>query len=326
MPDAGRLIPPMSFAMISGHQRPVRVLQRLLASGRVPHAQLFWGPDGVGKERVALAFAQVLLCGEPGASARGEACGRCGACVKCTGGAHPDLHLVVAQKASLSIGEVRSLQETLAYQAFERGYKVVIIRDAFRLTREAANALLKTLEEPPAGVFLVLLAHHRNQLLPTLVSRCQALRFDPLPEAEVQRLLVARGRAAATAAAMAAVSGGCPGKVLDAEPDEFLAADREAGEVVAEWGRRPVAQRFALSASWAADKDRLTGRLDGLERHLRQRVRESAAAPSEAGGAVLDALTGLTTLRQMLDRNVNTQLALDALFLGMLGYLWEEGP
>ncbi len=316
-----------TFSTVSGHQRPLRVLQRVLASGRVPHAQLFWGPDGVGKELVTRAFARVLLCADPGALERGEGCGRCGPCVKCDGVSHPDLHLVVAQKASISVDDVRRLQETLAYQAFERGRKVVIIRDAFRLTREAANALLKTLEEPPAGVYLVLLAHHRNQLLPTLVSRCQALRFDPLPEAEVRRLLTERGVETETAAAMAAVSGGCPGQVLGADPDEFLAADREAGEVVDGWGRRPVARGFALASSWAADKDRLGTRLDGLERHLRRRAREQAVShPGVGNGRVLDTLAGLTTLRSLLERNVNTQLALDALFLGMLGHLWEEGP
>jgi DNA polymerase-3 subunit delta' len=320
-------VDPVTFAAISGHQRPVRVLRRVLASGRLPHAQLFWGPDGVGKERVARAFARVLLCADTGALERGEGCGRCPACLRSDGGSHPDLHLVAAQKASIPVDEVRRLQETLAYQAFERGRKVAIIRDAFRLTREAANALLKTLEEPPAGVYIVLLAHHRDQLLPTLVSRCQALRFDPLPEAEVRRLLSERGVEPATATAMAEVSGGCPGRVLGADPEGFLASDREAGGVAAAWGTWPVARRFALASSWAADKELLGTRLDGLERHLRRRAREQAASPPGAGdGGVLDALTGLTTLRRLLDRNVNTQLALDALFLGMLGHAWEEGP
>ena len=167
----------MPFSSVTGHERPLRVLRRVLASGRVPHAQLFWGPDGVGKERVANDFAEVLLCANGGALASGAACGVCPSCVKCAGGAHPDLHLLVAQKASISVDDVRRLQESLSYQAFERGRKVAIIRDSFRMTREASNALLKTLEEPPSGVYLVLLAHQRNQLLPTLVSRCQALRF-----------------------------------------------------------------------------------------------------------------------------------------------------
>ena len=112
----------------------------------------------MGKELVARGFAQVLLCADGGALSRGASCGVCPSCVKCAGDAHPDLHLLVAQKASISVDDVRRLQETLSYQAFERGRKVAIIRDSFRMTREAANALLKTLEEPPAGVYLVLLA------------------------------------------------------------------------------------------------------------------------------------------------------------------------
>ncbi|MHB8763977.1 MAG: DNA polymerase III subunit delta', partial [Deferrisomatales bacterium] len=232
----------MGFDEVVGHERPIRVLSRALASGRVPHAYLFWGPDGVGKELVARRTAQVLLCADPGALARARACGRCAPCGRVEAGSHPDLHVPVAKGASLSVAEVRTLQETLAYQAFERGRKVVILRQAFRMTREAGNALLKTLEEPPAGTHIVLLAHHRNQLLPTLVSRCQSLRFDPLPQGEVRRLLEARGLDPAAAEALAQVSGGCPGAVWGEEPDAVLALAAEAAEVWQGWGARSVAE------------------------------------------------------------------------------------
>jgi DNA polymerase-3 subunit delta' len=236
----------MSFDSILGHDRPLRVLRRTLSSGRIPHAYLFWGPEGVGKELVAREMAKALLCADPGALARTQPCGGCPACRKVEAGDHPDLHRLEVKGASIPIAGVRSLQESLAFQSFERGRKVAIIRDAFRMTREASNALLKTLEEPSAGTHIFLLAHHRNQLLPTLVSRCQALRFDPLSEGEVKGLLEARGVPSQVAETLAELSGGCPGIALGQDPGTFAALDAEVGEA---WVRLPkmgAAERFGL--------------------------------------------------------------------------------
>ncbi|MBI5016593.1 MAG: DNA polymerase III subunit delta' [Deltaproteobacteria bacterium] len=304
----------MSVSSILGHERPLRVLRRALASGRVPQAYLFWGPDGVGKELVAREVARTLLCTDAGA--RAEPCGGCPSCRRVAAGEHADLHLVAAAGASVTIQEIRALQETLGYQAFERGRKVAIIRDAFRMTREASNALLKTLEEPPAGTHIVLLAHHRSQLLPTLVSRCQVLRFDPLPEALVRRLLEERGIDAGRAESLVSCSGGCPGAVLAEEPEELAALEDEVSEAWRGLQEMGAAARFALSGRWAGDKDRLGRRLDALERLVRRRVRESAL---RGGGDGLGELHGLFAARRLLEQNVNAQLALDALFLGLLG-------
>ncbi len=313
----------MSFDQILGHERPVQVLRRALVTGRVPHAYLFWGPDGVGKERAARELAAALLCGDPEALSRGEACGVCGACRKALTGSHPDLHLLAPKGASLPIADVRTLQETLSFQAFERGRKVAIIRDAFRMTREAANALLKTLEEPPAGTHLVLLAHHRNQLLPTLVSRCQSLRFDPIPEDAVRRLLEAEGVEAGAAQVLAEVSGGCPGSVWGQAPETFAATGEEADQAWAFRGGASAADRLALAARWAANREELPRRLDALERLLARKMREAG----QAGRADADVLAGMGALGQvrgLIDHNVNTELALDAFFLGALDGPWED--
>ncbi|MEW6489357.1 MAG: DNA polymerase III subunit delta' [Thermodesulfobacteriota bacterium] len=316
-------MPDLSFASILGHERPLKVLRRALATGRVPHAYLFWGPDGVGKETVAAAWAQVLLCADPEAVGRAEACGRCGPCRKAAAGSHADLHRVVPGGTSIPIAEVRALQEALAYRSFERGRKVAIIRDAFRMTREASNALLKTLEEPPPGTHIVLLAHHRNQLLPTLVSRCQSLRFDPIPEEDVRRLLEAGGTAAQAAQAMARSAGGCPGAVWGREPEAFEAVEEEAREVWTDWERAPASERFARAARWAADRGELGRRLDALEDLLAARLREGARA-GRVDGSAAAALDGLARVRHLVDRNVNVELALDAYFLGALDAPWEE--
>jgi DNA polymerase-3 subunit delta' len=313
----------MAFSSILGHERALRVLRRALASDRVPHAYLFWGPEGVGKEAVAKAAAQVLLCAGAEQVEPGTACGVCAACRKVEAGSHPDLHLVVPEGASIPIAAVRRLQETLSYQAFERGRKVAIIRDSSRMTREAANALLKTLEEPPAGTHLVLLAHHRNQLLPTLVSRCQSLRFDPIAEDLVARLLESDGVAPEVAETMAGVSGGCPGLVRGQAPEIFASVEREAAEAWECWCSGGAVERLGLAARWAADKAGLALRLDALERFLERRVREGALN----GRAQEDTLRGLSAVlrvRELVEQNVNAELALDALLLGALATPWEE--
>jgi DNA polymerase-3 subunit delta' len=313
----------MGFDDIIGHERPIRVLQKTLATGRVAHAYLFWGPSGVGKEKVAREVARVLLCADPETPQRGAACGRCPACHKVDSQGHPDVHVLVAAGASISVGDVRSLQETLSYQAFERGRRVAIIREAFRMTREASNALLKTLEEPSAGTHIFLLAQHRNQILPTLVSRCQSLRFDPVPEDQVRRLLEARGMEPNTARAAAEISGGCPGAVAGEDVDALIDLEADVAETWQRWESTGVADRFALSSRWSSEKDKLVFRLDSLERCMRQSARARAAEGSMSGTAV-DALGALFRVRRLLQQNVNTQLAVDSLFLG-IGAHWEEG-
>jgi DNA polymerase-3 subunit delta' len=305
-----------NFGDILGHDRPIKVLKRAFASGRLAHAYLFWGPDGIGKEMAARAAAKVLLCRDPGALAKAAPCGTCDACVKCEAGEHPDLHLVAPGERAISVDDVRALQGTLGLRAFESGFKIAIIRDAFRMSREGANALLKTVEEPPSGTFLFLLAHHRSQLLPTLVSRCQQLRFDPLPEETLAGWLAARGGMDdETSRRLAELAGGSPGAALaygSAASEEM----EEAARVADRLDTLGVSGRFELSERWSKDKEELAVRLDALERHLRRRAREGRGDPCE--------LERLRRVRGWIDRNVNIQLALDVLFLVRDDDRWEE--
>ncbi|WP_025321287.1 DNA polymerase III subunit delta' [Deferrisoma camini] len=309
----------MAAERVVGHDRPLRVLRRSLGSGRVPHAYLFWGPDGIGKTRVAREVARALLCGEAGALARGEGCGACRSCRRLDSGNHPDLHVLVPRGARVGVEEVRALQESLSFRPFEGGRRVAIIPDAFRLTREASNALLKTLEEPPAGTHLVLTAHHRDQLLPTVVSRCQCVRFDPLPDGAVEQVLVSEGMEPEQARALARVCGGRPGRVLGREPGEFLEWVRQAEDLVDRWDGLTAGERLRLGAEWARVPD-LRDRLETLQWVVRRRIRRlDGAVP-----AWLDRQAGLARVLEWMDRNVNTELALDALFLGLAGQDWED--
>ena len=195
----------MGFDGIRGHERPIRMLRIMVAGGHVPHAFLFVGPDGIGKRTCALALAQALLCED----AHHVPCDQCHGCRLVIAGPHPDIELIApdisaAKRARglqansndvthVHIDQVRAIQQTMAFPAVQGGARVCIIDGAERLTNQAANALLKTLEEPPARTVLVLVATSVALLPVTVLSRCQLVSFAPLDDTHLQQLLIAEG-------------------------------------------------------------------------------------------------------------------------------------
>ena len=183
----------MSFASVEGQERAVDSLRRALKSGRLHHAFLFAGPDGVGKSLTAFKLAEALLCEAP---AEGEGCGTCRACRRVPERQHPDFHVLErGQKpdgrpeASIRIDQVRALQHDLGFKSYEAGRRVVLILEAERMNPATANALLKTLEEPGPETHFVLVSAAPHLLLPTILSRCQRVRFAPLDRPVVARHL-----------------------------------------------------------------------------------------------------------------------------------------
>ena len=192
----------MALADIEGQTQAIEVLRAALRGGSVHHAYLFLGPEGVGKETAALGLAQALLC----RAKPGEGCGTCDVCGRVKRRNHPDVTLLLPEEESVARGlagrsdfagtpsrdirveQVRALQERLSLRPLEGSWKVALVGSAERLNVQAQNAFLKTLEEPPKGTVLVLLATSTDRLLPTLRSRCATVLFRPLPVA----LLAAR--------------------------------------------------------------------------------------------------------------------------------------
>ncbi len=175
-------------------------------------AYLFEGPPGTGRAETALWFARLLFCREPG----DDPCGNCGDCLRSGAAgsqseippAHPDLHLVEPDGAHIKVGQIRELQTRLALVANEGGHRVGLILDAQKLNLESANALLKTLEEPPSATTLILVATAGETLPPTLRSRTTRLRFRRQPESEVAAALAEDGLAEADARLVASLGGG----------------------------------------------------------------------------------------------------------------------
>ena len=216
----------MSWDTVIGQQRIKNQLRSMFESGRIPHAMLFHGPEGVGKDAAALMFARALNCSEGGF----DPCGRCQSCLTMKTLRHPRLklvfsmpskddestavdkftedeieemngqieakaenpyhHISMAKAAGIKISSVRDIRREAAFRSEQHGRTVVVVSEADRMNTSAANALLKTLEEPTGDLLLILTSARKDSLLPTIISRCQLLRFDMLRDAEILEALL----------------------------------------------------------------------------------------------------------------------------------------
>ena len=211
-----------TFKELLGQEKAKSLLLRARQQGRLGHAYLFRGPAGVGKKRAATTFAATLNCrlGGPG-----DACGHCPSCLKIASGNHPDFLTVAADGSSIRIQQIRELKKTLSYPPFEAAHRVVLLADIQLMGREAANSLLKTLEEPPAQTILVLTVEEADDTLATIRSRCQIVPFYPLAVGHITKILQDKApeltsEMAATAAALAE---GSPGLALQLARQEITA-------------------------------------------------------------------------------------------------------
>jgi len=179
----------MSFKGIIGHREAIGFLKAAYESGRLAHAYLFVGPAGVGKAKTARAFAQLLLCERPKGHA---ACNACGSCRKVVAGRHPDLKILEPDTEFIKIEAIREAGRFVGLKPFEGRCKVLILDSAHAMNEEAANALLKTLEEPAPATTLILIAEDIRRLPGTVVSRCQRVVFGALAPEDLATLLVER--------------------------------------------------------------------------------------------------------------------------------------
>ena len=206
----------MSWKRVRGHEAQVRAFEHAVRRNRLAHAYLFAGPPGVGKRLFAQELAKALLC-EAAPAGRLEACDRCPACLQVEAGTHPDCFQAGRPEEAheLPIDTIRELCGRFALKSARGRGKVAILDDADDLNEEAANCFLKTLEEPPPRSVLILVGSSPERQLPTIVSRCQVVRFAPLPEELVADILRSQELPEpALIDRLARLSGGSPGQAL----------------------------------------------------------------------------------------------------------------
>ena len=216
----------MSFKDVLGHERPIKLLQHAIQEDKVVNSYLFLGNEGIGKKWVALQFAKTLNCLKF-KNKKGDACDQCISCKKIDHHLHPDVLLIEPEGQTLKVDRVREMLKDLAYRPYEGQRRVCILSAADRMAPHMSNTLLKTLEEPPLHTVIILLANNRRLMLPTVLSRCQSIQFNPLPTPSVSHwLMEQKGINEMEAHLLAALSEGSPGKALEIQ-EEIAQIPRE---------------------------------------------------------------------------------------------------
>lgn len=325
---------------IHGHEWAETLLQHQLASGQVRHAYLFTGPDGVGRRTLALRFAQAVNCTNP--PAPGKACGVCRICIHTEKMQQVDLSIVQAETpgAMIKVDQIRALQHSLSLSPYEARYRIALLLDFEAANANAQNALLKTLEEAPDKVILLITASSAEELLPTIVSRCELLRLRPLPVDQLAEVLVSsHGADEAAARQAAALAGGRVGVALRflADPGE-IASHNELVETLFELLESSLCQRFARvegmikAPDQAGSRAKLRGTLqawigvwrdalllvsgsDAPITNLAHRAAIQALVESMPADRIHAHLRRLEEGLTMLDQNVNPRLLLENILL-----------
>jgi DNA polymerase-3 subunit delta' len=226
MPDPSTMLGPRHWKLV-GNEWAVDMLQKHVVNGTTRHAYLFAGPPGLGRRTLALTFAQALNCQTP--VAPGVPCGECRDCRQIAAMQYTDLTVIQAEAegGTLKVDQIREARRSLTLKPYQAKYRVALFLRFQEANDNAANALLKTLEEAPSYAVLILTADNPEQLLPTIVSRCEVLRLRPLQVDQVQKELENRGVEGDRAKLLAHISGGRFGYAQRLIEDASLLGSRE---------------------------------------------------------------------------------------------------
>jgi DNA polymerase-3 subunit delta' len=200
------------FEQIIGHDSIIRHFQNAISSQKLSHAYILHGEEGMGKKTLAAAFAKTLQCEEKGI----VSCNRCKSCMQVESGNQPDIIWVTHEKISIGVDDIRlQVNGDIQVKPYSSPYKIYIIDEAHKLTEQAQNALLKTMEEPPEYAIILLLVSNISYLLPTILSRCVQLNLKPVDKTEIKEFLMSRHQVPDYVAEMAAAfSSGNVGKAI----------------------------------------------------------------------------------------------------------------
>ena len=318
-----------------GHEWAVDMLKKHVVNGTTRHAYLFAGPPGLGRRTLALRFAQALNCQTP--LDAGIPCGQCRDCKQIEAMQHADLTVVQAESegGTLKVDQIREARRMLTFKPYQSKYRVAIFLRFQEANDNAANALLKTLEEAPSYAVLILTADNPEQLLPTIVSRCEVLRLRPLPIEDVRRDLENRGLETDRANLIAHISGGRPGYARQLLESESLLEKREdrlndLQNLIA----ASRVEKFAYADKLARDKDSMRQAILIWLSYWRDVMLRTAQAETPlvnmdrnveiedlAGRLDLSAargvVSGLEDVLEKMERNVNSRLLAEVMLLDL---------
>jgi DNA polymerase-3 subunit delta' len=343
------------FSHLIGNETAKLTLRRLLKKERVPNSLLFAGPEGVGKRQFAIELAKAFLCREP---VDGEPCGVCPSCKRADVfvfpksekgddydfvffSEHPDLGMVIPFRRNVRIDAIRALEKEANFRPYESSVRFFIVDDAEKMADPAANALLKTLEEPAATTYIILITSRPDSLLPTIRSRCQTVRFAPVADSEIEEFLI-RDRAFSHDEARVAsrASRGSVGRALTINAAAFAASRDRMLDVVRnliDAGDLASTLKISEEMNDAKNKDNFEENLDILESLIHDvwSIRATGDGARLVNSDIADELkiiadrsdrhdlpdwlAEIETMRNNFIVNVNRKIATDALFVTMAG-------
>jgi len=326
---------------ILGHEWAVDMLHQHVARGNTRHAYLFCGAPGLGRRTLAVRLAQALNCTKP--TAAGIPCGSCRDCKQIEAMQHPDMNVIQAEDderqpkegGTLKVDQVREVQRTLSLKPYQAQYRVALFLRFQEANDSAANALLKTLEEAPAHAILLLTADNPEQLLPTIVSRCEILRLRPLPFNVIEADLIERGLDAERARLLAHISGGRPGYARRLVSDDSLLEKREErlNDMQTLLSASRV-EKFAYAEKLAKDKDIMRQTILIWLSYWRDVMLRTAQAETPLTNIDLNmeieflagrldlptacrVVNSLESVLEKMDRNVNSRLLMEVLLMDL---------
>lgn len=326
----------MGFKDIIGQQKQLAALGAALANGRLHHAYLFLGPEGVGKHLVAVALAKALHCDET----ENDFCDRCVNCRRIAEGNHPDVRVIepLSGKKEIGIQQIRDLERELNYRSFTGKRKIAVIDPATLLNLSSQNALLKTLEEPPQDSLIVLIAANEGGLLPTLRSRCLRRSFAPLTRHEIAGFLQSHhGMKGTDAEFIAALSMGSIGVALGLDKTELVEKRKIWTGMLTSLKTRDYRSAMAAAETLAAARDEALNFLKWTESWYRDLLVYSVALDSkdlvnldmesqiaqqsshQGIAPTLHALAQTAGAAARIQRNLNRRMVLEKMFFGVVG-------
>jgi DNA polymerase-3 subunit delta' len=274
------------FESLINQERPIRILTTLLKNRTLPHAFLFTGTEGVGKKAAAIALAMACNCQDENSGLEAEdlskhdpgsptvksdltalgSCGVCKSCRKIESGNHADIIRIQPSGSFIKIAQIRALAHTLTMRPYEAKTRVVVISAAQALNAAASNALLKILEEPPSRTMLVLIATHKSALLPTIVSRCQFIGFNPISQENMAVLLREKHELAPQAAGiLAAMANGSYSRAQTMVRSNWLKRRKWLIEEINTLSVKKMGGLLALAEKLSAEREELSETLEVIK-------------------------------------------------------------
>lgn len=325
----------MPFADVIGHDHPKKLLQAAMSSDRLAHAYLFHGEDRIGKRLLAVRVAQALLCDVVSNPADG--CGACRSCVQIESRSHPDFNVIHPDPEQttpqIKIEQIRDLEQQIIYRPLIGDRKICLIDDADRMTIGAANALLKTLEEPPDHSLFLLVSGRAFALPATIRSRCQTLRFAAPAQTQIEAaLILRRNLSPADARFLAILSEGRIGEALDSDVEAMKSRQHEYSTLLAPSALYSISH-LLNTAETLSKTDRAGEALAWLQRWLRdiltvavggaidhvldldRREMFATLAENVHVDALIDLLQHIDELQRQSTRNLNLHMALENVFI-----------